>query len=151
MPSLVPPSTSTLSMVVNPLRPCKPFKFVVTLTLMGSKVICPMLILATARECPTSWNSTRSKLVRLASNPRRVSVNRCKIAEFEKLLTELGKSGMRGVRTVQIGVCYADVNRPSSPRLSKNRNVRLGCTQGLIVKKRRVKRRHNNMIKTPYR
>lgn len=48
--------TSTPSMTVWPCKPCSPNSDDVTLKLMGSRTICPMLRFATALEWPSNWN-----------------------------------------------------------------------------------------------
>lgn len=68
--SLDPPRTSTVPICTKPFKPRSPSKPEVTLNLIGSSVICPMLMFAIARAWPSSWNGIFSCDVRFRSVAR---------------------------------------------------------------------------------
>ena len=59
--------TSTVSIVVDPFNPCKPFRVVDTFTAMLSSVIWPILRFATARDVPTKKKSATFAFVNSVS------------------------------------------------------------------------------------
>ena len=73
IPSFVPPRTSTFWIAARPFNPCNPSRFVVTFTLIGSKVMSPTLVFVTARELPIIWKSKTLKFVRFVLNTENVS------------------------------------------------------------------------------